>query len=153
MNLQDIKTGIRNLIKWFKIIWKDRNYDHYYLEVMMLEKLKGIRCSIEQYNEITNSNGKYVDHYRALNICIEILRRRTNEFYHELMFKNIDVDVAYEKRMMVIGGKLEYVANPDYDPKQGELLQKQMKDVHSIELRDQKVLGKLIGTYLSSWWD
>lgn len=153
MNLQDIKTGIRNIIKWFKIIWRDRDWDHYYLEVMMLKKLKGIRYSIEQYNKITGDNGKYVDHYRALNICIEILGRRTNEFYHELMYKDINVDIAYEKRMMVIDGKLQYDINPDYDPAHGELLQNQIKNVYSIELRDQKVLGKLIGTYLSSWWD
>jgi hypothetical protein len=153
MNLQDLKYGLKNIIKWFKIIWRDRDFDHYYLEVMMLEKLKGIRYSIEQYNKIIGDNGKYVDHYRALNICIEILERRTSEFYNELMYKNINVDIAYEKRMMFIDGKLEYAVNLDYDPKQGELLQNQIKNVYSIELRDQKVLGKLIGTYLSNWWD
>lgn len=153
MNLQDLKYGLKNLIKWFKTIWKDRDWDHYYLEVMMLKKLKGMRGSIENNNNIIKGNGKYVDYYRALNICIEILERRTSEFYNELMYKDINVDVAYEKRLMIINGKLEYTTNPDYDPKQGTLLRSQIQSVYSIELRDQKVLGKLIGTYLSNWLD
>ena len=149
MNLQDLKYGLKNLIKWFKTIWKDRDWDHYYLELMMLKKLKGIRSSIENNNNIIKGNGKYVDYYRALNICINILERRTNEFYNELMYKDINVDIAYEKRLMIVNGKMKYTINPDYDPKQGTLLRNQIKSVNDIEIRDQKVLGKLIGTYLS----
>lgn len=35
-----IKTGISNLWYWLPIIWKDRQWDSYYLEVILLHKLK-----------------------------------------------------------------------------------------------------------------
>jgi hypothetical protein len=36
----DFKEGIKNLIKYFKLIWKDRWWDYYYLEELILFKLK-----------------------------------------------------------------------------------------------------------------
>lgn len=39
INLYKITQGIQNLITWFPIIWKDRQWDHYYLMVMLHKKL------------------------------------------------------------------------------------------------------------------
>ena len=37
---RDFIEGIKNLIKWFPIIWKDRNWDHSYIYEILKFKLK-----------------------------------------------------------------------------------------------------------------
>jgi len=37
---KEIKWGIQNLIYWFPIIWKDRNWDGHYIYEVMKHKLK-----------------------------------------------------------------------------------------------------------------
>ena len=34
------KTGVQNLIYWFPIIWKDRNWDSHYIFEIMMHKIK-----------------------------------------------------------------------------------------------------------------
>ncbi len=36
---RSIKYGIKNLITWFPIIWKDRDWDHWYLYKILRFKL------------------------------------------------------------------------------------------------------------------
>jgi hypothetical protein len=38
----NVKTSIKNLINWFPIIWKDRNYDEYYIYTLLHHKLKNM---------------------------------------------------------------------------------------------------------------
>lgn len=40
--------SIYSLIHWFKIIWKDRNWDSYYYEVMLLHKITAQRKYFEK---------------------------------------------------------------------------------------------------------
>jgi hypothetical protein len=37
---KEFRTGIKNLIYWFPIIWKDRNWDSHYIFEIMMHKLK-----------------------------------------------------------------------------------------------------------------
>ena len=113
---------IRNLIRWLPVIWKDRDYDHFYLEHMMYHKLVHMYNFFISEDAVTNWDEKgAAKSLKALRICITILDRRLNNFY-------------------------VYVCPDVYD----------MRSVirsHNIEMRDERLLGKLIGTYLSSWWD
>ena len=36
----DFRCGVKNLIKWFKIIWADRNWDHTYIYKIIEHKLR-----------------------------------------------------------------------------------------------------------------
>lgn len=36
----DVRLGIRNLWRWFPIIWRDRNFDHAFLLSIIIHKLK-----------------------------------------------------------------------------------------------------------------
>ena len=37
---RDIKSGVRNLVRWFPVIWNDEDWDQYYLYVILKQKLK-----------------------------------------------------------------------------------------------------------------
>ena len=37
-----LKSGISNLVYWFPIIWQDKNWDHYYLLVILRHKMNSM---------------------------------------------------------------------------------------------------------------
>ena len=40
--------GIKNLIKWFKVIWTDRDYDWAYILIILKHKLKYVKLDLER---------------------------------------------------------------------------------------------------------
>lgn len=50
LSFHTIRDGIRNLIKWFPIIWKDRNFDQGYIYDMLYFKLGEMQKFFESGN-------------------------------------------------------------------------------------------------------
>ena len=116
--------GVKNLIYWFPIIWKDRDYDHAFIEYMLEHKYKVM------YKRFNDPNLTYVnwetEHaskaLKALRICLTILERRRSEFYiMELCEIHFDTDHA--------------------------------KCIMDIEDRDWRLLNRLTEKYMLYWWD
>ena len=116
--------GIKNLIYWFPIIWKDRDYDHAFIEYMLEHKYKAM------YKRFSDPSSTYVnwetEHaskaLKALRICLTIFERRRKEFYiMELCDKYFDTDQA--------------------------------KYIMDIEDRDWRLLNRLTEKYMLYWWD
>ena len=64
----DTLIGIKNLIRWFPIIWSTREWDYAYMYEIERHKLK----SMLKYFE----NNKYFDHsldIRDINVCLTLL--------------------------------------------------------------------------------
>lgn len=84
-NIYYIYRSIKNLIKWFSVIWNDRDWDHGYIEDMLLFKLNNM------YKRFSDPDATYVNwesYYtskalKALKLCIQILERRKNNYYTE----------------------------------------------------------------------
>lgn len=103
--------GITNLIQWLPIIWQDRDWDHAYLEELMLFKLT------RMYKRFSNPEETYVDwdgehakDLKALRICITILERRKNNFYYEIQdyyrYLFLDTESTIEYRDWKLFNKL-----------------------------------------------
>lgn len=75
------KYGISNLIKWFPIIWKDRNYDHHFIDVILYHKLKHTYKVLNESRVDWKVEPKSL---KSLRICILILERRVNEWHWNL---------------------------------------------------------------------
>lgn len=54
--LKNIFYSIKNLIKWFKIIWTDRDWDHNYLYFILKFKLERMRDYNKNHGHCVNSN-------------------------------------------------------------------------------------------------
>lgn len=63
----DILYGIKNLIRWFPIIWRDRDWDWVFLAEMMEYKLR-------RMSENLNKNVRGEDARQCL-LCAELLKR------------------------------------------------------------------------------
>jgi len=124
--IKSFQTGIKNIIKWFPIVWKDRNYDHAFIEYMLKHKLQMM------YDRFSDPNETYVnwetDHakkaLKALKICITILERRNSEFYILNLWDENE-----------------------------ELTEELMAKLNSVERRDWKLFHRLMEQHMEYWWD
>ena len=87
------KHGFRNLIVWFPVIWKDRNYDDYYLLKLIDYKLsliakemKGTFVGDEDEIKIINSIREVINRITADDYCQEEWEKH-KETYGELVPK------------------------------------------------------------------
>jgi hypothetical protein len=116
--------SIKNLIKWFPIIWNDRDWDHAYVEDMLLFKLNNM------YKRFSDPNATYVDWetehakpaLKALNLCIKILKRRRDNYYTDYWWDrgqtNEDLIISYQ-----------------------------------LEKRDWRLFCLMMEKYFNYWWD
>lgn len=118
------KNSIKNLIKWFPIIWQDRDWDHGYVEDILLFKLNNM------YKRFSDPDATYVNWeskhakpaLKALKLCVQILERRRDNYYTEYWWS----------RGQTTEG---------------------LKISAQLEVRDWRLFCKLMEKYFGYWWD
>lgn len=78
-----IKYGIKNLVRWFHVIWNDRDVDYYYLLVLMKNKL--LQMKNRMYGVYEGSEKDCDD----IQDVIDALERIMNDDYCRDEFKNL----------------------------------------------------------------
>jgi len=76
----DIKNGIKNLITWFPIIWKDRNWDYEFFFDLLKFKLQLMEKNHRNCKVFCESDIKNADQIKK---CIEITDRLILDEYTE----------------------------------------------------------------------
>jgi len=79
--IHNCDNGFRNLYKWFKPIWNDRNYDDYYIFEILKQKLilqREYLVSKNRHLNIPQTN-------RDITICLNLIER-FQESYYELEY-------------------------------------------------------------------
>lgn len=84
--------GVKNLIRWFPTIWKDRDYDHYYIMEILKKKLEFQAESTRKYSLHKNSE-KYA---KQMERCAALIHIVQNEVFINDLIDNDD-DVSAEK--------------------------------------------------------
>ena len=69
--------GLGNLIKWFKIIWNDRDYDYYYILETLKFKLIKLQNRWQKHNYFVGQK-KSLKH---IKICIFLINRIQEDDY------------------------------------------------------------------------
>lgn len=72
-----LKHGIKNIIYWFPIIWKDRNWDHDYIFRILQHKLKAQSKYIGSNDRHTRAQ---YDAQR-MNLCVNLMQKLQDSFY------------------------------------------------------------------------
>jgi hypothetical protein len=73
----EVKNGIKNLIYWFPIIWKDRNWDSHYIFEIMKHKLSSQADYIGRRDLHTRAQ---LDAKR-MKLCVKLMKLVQDEFY------------------------------------------------------------------------
>lgn len=72
-----IKRGIQNLIYWFPIIWKDRNWDSHYIFDILKHKLKAQAKYIGDRDWHTRAQ----QDARRMRLCVSLIEKVQEEAY------------------------------------------------------------------------
>jgi len=153
-----VKKGVQNLIKWFPIIWNDRDWDwHYWLE-MNIKKLGDMEKTIREH-------GCHVHHIRdadTIRKAVLALKRLEADDYHENAFVNHNK--KWGKLKVSWGDKdknncREWLSNRDgaVTDKEKEQERKETRRLfkHSdyMQRQDLEYATSIINKYLFHWWD
>jgi hypothetical protein len=164
--LWDLRYGIKNLIAWFKVIWKDRNWDHsYFLEILQF-KLKRQLHYWEKLTPVTHE-GMESD-IRLMKVCIKLIDIIKNESYSDKAFDEV------ESRWGESHWRFEPWTGPNPDePREGltqlfmdrsKVLTKEDKEAYDVdykktmdaayakEAKANRLLFYIIEQRLKHWW-
>lgn len=158
----NIPNSIRNLITWFPIIWKDRNWDYVFIFHILKFKISLTRKRIEKYDRHVGSK-RYV---KDMKIAETVLDRLIKDNYEENYLKS-----HYEK-----WGEIEITSKP-VEGTSGKFqlyeLDHKMKNVKTKEDKEQekkefslklkkarnqrkselKFLFEFLNKKIEQWWD
>ena len=71
------KTGVKNLIYWFPIIWKDRHWDSHYIFEIMMHKIKAQSKYIGSRDIHTRAKRDA----EVMMTCVRLMEKVQDEFY------------------------------------------------------------------------
>lgn len=75
--VRNFSTSVGNLIKWFPVIWKDRDWDDHYIFEVFKFKLEKQAKYIKEKSFHTNSD---LDAKRMM-LCVKLMEKVQEEFY------------------------------------------------------------------------
>lgn len=110
--MRNFIRGIQNIWRWLPVIWRDRDWDNYYIEVILHTKLVYTYNFFLSKHAVTNWDSlDQRKSLQALSICIIILERRKKDFYLNLCvdfdsLKQAEAVQQCEKRDLIVLGKL-----------------------------------------------
>jgi hypothetical protein len=156
---RSIKYGIQNLIKWFPVIWQDRDWDHWFIFKIFHFKLKEVENFQRKYgNSITHE--KIAD---QIKLAVLLLDRLVKDEYLENVLKPHEKKWGDSEMIFTpIKGNEEYSsldlkvekANTKEEIDQESKERTRLYD-HERKLREQDldILFKHMRKYIEGWWD
>ena len=84
----DIPYGIKNLIKWFPLVWKDRDYDHNYI-------LYALKFKIHNTRKLHERNKRHVGvekEIHCMKVCEILLDRLIKDDYYLMHYNKLRID-------------------------------------------------------------
>jgi hypothetical protein len=146
-------NGIKNLIKWFKIIWEDQDWDQDFLYKILHHKLKNMEEFYYSDNTHLVNSKQTAKQIRVARILCERLIDR--DYLGNAM---IPYDDKYEDGIIL--GSKPVEGKPGWsqlvfseDKKQNELYHYCSKHCDYMENQDKDYLFKWIGKHIDGWWD
>jgi len=152
----NIPVGVKNLFIWFPIVWKNREYDHFFFLSLLKFKTNLIKKRFEE--------NKYADKHRIKELkIIEILIDRiTKDDYTDLLiknheekygekdysFKNIE-NTEYSELNITYKKPLSEEEIIEADKEYTKILKKGEKQLNN----DIDYLFKIIRNKYQMWWD
>lgn len=161
---RDIYKGIKNLIKWFPIVWKDADWDHAYIMYALRFKIKNTADYIEKHNRYEGCERDV----ERMRLCVKLMDNIENDVY-ELEYQDYqETNFHFEKNKNNLNELKEDIIRDDtkqyiekYPNDYRRLLDKEnLSDIrialmlgHNRHNRATKLLFTLIERNIYLWWD
>jgi len=161
------KTRIKNLIRWFPIIWKDRDYGDYYI----LEILKFKLSNQAEYISKSYEHTKAQYDASRIRLCIRLIEKIQSEYY-QLEYMNYfkdrfefrdspdhpdckvmhitDISNNFEEYVVKHYSTYKRVIKKNHCKNSKSTALKMSYEVHQ---KAKRILFELLNIHLESWWD
>ena len=170
----NIIQGIKNIIYWFPIIWKDRNWDQSFIYEVLKHKLKAQANYIDTKDRHTRAK----QDARRMRLCVSLIQICQDDTYNteymdyaetDFWFEDVEDKAGYS----TIESKIIWEKYDDYFKKYPLIYKRVMngEGVFSLDGRDDnkqviamnighinqdrahKLLFKIMQENINSWWD
>jgi hypothetical protein len=157
--------GIKNLWNWFPIIWRDRDYDPYFIYEVLIHKL-------EKQAKYIRQNDLHVEAQRdaeKMLLCARLARIQQEDLYSSEYFEYLDqyfefVPTDETEKWFTMDSTITRDDLIDYFYKyrrQYKLIDKTDKDNQDIAIeisirnqeRSRKLLFKIMEENIDGWWE
>jgi len=155
----DIPYGIKNLIRWFPVIWKDRNWDHYFIYVTLRHKLHLTEQHIRNHNCHTTAQ-QDADNIKT---CVLLLDRLIADEYHTMAFKKVDEkwgDLVLSSSpcedrpgLHSVNITRPNIKTPEDEKQERKEFKNACEHERYLKQQDKELLFKLMNKYIEGWWD
>lgn len=158
-SLKRVKQSITNLIKWFPVIWNDRDWDHQFFHIMLRKKLSNMEDFYRNHGCHLNA----IKDADNIKICVNLLDRIIQDKYHEMFFDNHDkkwgdITLMYSNiednkdlvSVDVIRSKTITEEDKKQERKEFESL---FKKQEQQRLQDIEYLYDMLKNNILCWWD
>lgn len=123
----DITQGISNIIRWIPVIWFDRDWDWSHLARVMEFKLSAMAKLEETYGHHVGSKRDA----QRMRVCVTLLKRLQADEYFENAGYRAD----------------QWPSLPTYRKTQIA------RHAQVMRKKDLRLLGSILGKYMTGWWD
>jgi len=158
---KDFVRGIKNIIRWMPIVWRDRDWDNHYIMEPILFKLKSHIQYVRDHGHTVDENRE--KQIRTMTECLELLTKVHEDNYDE----------PYREKHNEKWGKSDYYTVPcedrpdchrlmdrndeQYTPAQLTKKNKEyvmgMKIAHLNRSKDFALAMEIFVKEYDSWWD
>ena len=173
---KDLYKGIKNLIQWFPVIWKDRDWDSYYIFRILEHKLKLQAKGISKRDIHMNAQRDA----GVMMTCVRLMEKVRNGYYEseyldyyktKMWFEDIEDSPGYStieskiisenfdeyfKKYPLIYKRVlngEGIVNINKKSKNQRKNAIAMNIAHINQKRANKLLFKMLETNIKRWWD
>jgi hypothetical protein len=167
---RDIAQGFKNLWKWFPIIWKDRDWDDFYIFEVLKKKIKNTADYTEKKQRFVGWEKEV--HY--MRICVNLIQKLQDEYYQHEYWEYYDTEIKLTQiegsenfawNSKTIKNELEtYISKYPHAHRklmEDKILINYKKSDQSIALgmgiirhrKAKKLLFKILEQRVEYWWD
>ena len=130
--------GLQNLFTWFRVIWKDRDWDHYWIYYILRFKLSRMVKSFEKY-DIHVGNER---HIKQMKTCVWLLDRLIGNDY---------ADKEWEEAIQTDETGLYNWGRSLTEIELKSLNVAQYKEYY-MRTQDKEMLFDILKKYIEEWW-
>lgn len=144
------KRGIINLLKWFKIIWNDRNWDYIYI-------IKLLEFKIKLMEQDFNKNSNFIDAEKILKelkivrlLCNKLIKDNYEEeqlYSHDKKWGELDLDFNNDEILLL----RENAKNKEDQVKETKEFLKKIEKAEVNKKSDINFLFKFISRNIQKW--
>lgn len=152
--------GVKNLIRWFPIIYKDRDWDNYFLEELLITKLSFQADYFKKYGIHVQAEHDA----KRMKLVIKLLKRCRDDYYASEYQQYYQDDYYIDEHLRLHWTEptmdnlgLYYDKYPrvykQAVPNSEDRLSIAIKMAQINQERAYKLAYKIIGMYSPGWWD